>query len=112
MLYDSPPHLCDVYTSASGTDAGGGTDIAYTLAQSNVPCIANSLSAGEQARFAQSQIALSHKVCFKASALTAPIVRGNKLVVNGASLHVKGVNSNQAVGNIPELVEVMCEQLL
>jgi hypothetical protein len=111
-LYDNPPHRADVYSTANPNEAGAGTQPVYTLVQSAVPCIERPLSAMEQARFAALQIELTHCVCFKASTLTSPLQRGWKLVVNGASLHISQIKVSQAMGTIPSLVEVMCEDLL
>lgn len=112
-LYDpgNCPHRADVYSVASTGDTGGGTGLAYTLVQSDVPCWAPSLSSGETERFGQTQIATQHSIYFKASVLTNPIERGWKLVVNGVTLHVKGINPNQAAGTIPPLVKIDCESL-
>lgn len=104
-------HTADLYTVTSSTDAGGGVTLAYTLAQSSIKCIANSVSASEQARFAAMQIIVTHRVSFLTSDFTTTPARGMKLVVNGNTLHIKGINSNQAMGTIPALTEILCEQI-
>ena len=108
-LYDNPPHTADVYSIASTTDSGGGSGSTFTLAQSAVPCFAPTVGSGESERFAQSQIVTQHEIHFKTSALTVSLTRGWKLVVNGATLHVKGIVRNQAAGTIPALMRVTCE---
>lgn len=110
-LYDNPPHRATIYSSASTTDAGGGSGTDFTLAQSAVPCFAPTVGSGEQERFGQSQIVTQHEIHFKTSALTVALARGMKLVVNGVNLHVKGIVQNQAAGTIPALTRVMCESL-
>lgn len=110
-LYDNPPHRADVYSSTTSTGAGAGSKPTFTLVQSACPCFASSLSAGEQLRFASQQIIVSHRVNFKASALTTLPQRGWKLVVNGSNLHIEGVNANQPAGTIPALVEVLAKEV-
>lgn len=115
-LYDASncPHSADLYSVTSGTDAGGGTvnTFSSTPAQAAVPCWAPSLSSSPSDRFAQEQLGVTHEVYFLASAVTVSLARGWKVVVNGAALHVEGINSNQAAGTIPALVKVTGKQIL
>jgi len=111
-LYDSPPHLVSVYTSASGTDAGGGVQLTYTLSQSAVPCSINTASASEVERFAQMGQVVTHTVAFLSSQLTAGVARGAKLVTDdrSESYHVKGVSAGRAYGTVPAFTYCYCEQ--
>lgn len=113
-LFDpsSCPHACDTYSAAYTTDAGGGSQAAYTLVESGVPCWAPSVSGGEQERFSQSQLAVEHTIYARADSFATTPQRGWKLVVNGASLHITGINVNQAAGTLPSLIEIKAQQLL
>lgn len=111
-LYAAPPHRVSVYTAASGTDAGGGVELTYTLSQSAVPCSVNTASASEVERFAQQGQVVTHTVAFLSSVLTAGVARGAKLVTDdrSESYHVKGVSAGRAYGNVPAFTYCFCEQ--
>lgn len=114
-LWLNAPHTCDIYTSASGTDAGGGTTLTYTIAQSSVPCSINSASASEQLRFAQQNQVVTHTVAFLSEVLNVTLTPGMKLVgQDGESLHIKGINTGFAYAelDIPALTYCYCESLL
>lgn len=110
-LYDNPPHRCDIYSSSSTTDSGGGTGISYTIAQASVPCFAPTISSSEQERFNQTQLVTQHEIHFKTSTLTVTLVRGMKIIVSGASLHITGIVVNPAAGGVPSLAKVTAENL-
>jgi hypothetical protein len=112
-LHDNPPHAVDAYALASSRDPGGGTQSVYTPAQSGVPCSIDTASAAEVERFAQMQQVVTHKLAFLATALTAPLTRGMKLVAadSGETFHVKGIAAGRAYGTIPPFVYAFCESL-
>jgi hypothetical protein len=111
-LYDTPPHACDVYAVASGPDAGGGVQLAYTLLQAACPCSIDTASASEQLRFAQQAVVVTHRVAFLSSALTTPLGRGMKLVASdtGASYNVRGISAGRQYGGVPPFTYAFCEE--
>ncbi len=113
-LHDNPPHAVDTYTCASGTDAGGGTGLTFTLAQSGVACSINTANSSEVEKFAQMGQVVTHTVAFLTSVLTTPLTRGMKLVTSdrGESYHVKGISPGRAYGSIPPFTYAYCEQQL
>jgi hypothetical protein len=113
-LHDNPPHRVALYTSASGTDAGGGVSLTYTLSQSAIPCSINTASSSEQERFAQQGMVVTHTVAFLASVFTTTPKRGDKIVTadRTESFHVRGISYGRAYGNIPAFVYLACEQQL
>lgn len=113
-LYDAPPHTVSTYSVASSTDSGGGTTLAYTLAQSGVACSINTASSSEREQFAQQGIFVTHTVAFLASKLTTELTRGMKLVTSDRSetYHVRGISHGRAYGTIPAFVYAFCEQQL
>lgn len=110
-LHDNPPHLVNIYTVASGTDAGGGVELNFSLAMSNVPCSINTASASEQALYGQQGQVVTHTVAFLSATLTTPLVRGVKFVTadRSESYHVKGFSRGRAYGTIPAFVMAYCE---
>jgi hypothetical protein len=113
-LHDNPPHRVAHYTSASGTDTGGGVTITYTLAQSAIPCSINTASSSEQERFAQQGMTVTHTVAFRSSVFTTVPVRGDKIITadRTESYHVRGISYGRAYGNVPAFVYLYCEQQL
>lgn len=113
-LFDDPPHSVSTYTVASTRDAGGGTTLTYTLAQTACPCSINTASATEREIFAQQGIVVSHTVAFLAATLTTPLTRGMKLVATdtGATFHVRGISAGREYGSIPAFTYAACEQIL
>lgn len=112
MLWDNAPHRCNTYTASSTTDAGAGTVITYTLAQSDVPCLINTSGANERELFAQMGVVVTHRVSFKTSVLAVPLARGMKIVSGGDVFHVKAINGGLAFLGVPPLVYAECEQQL
>lgn len=110
-LWSNPPHRADVYTAASGVDAGGGSTQVYTLSQSSVPCSVNTASSSEVERFSQPNQTVSHTVALLSSALTTPLVRGVKLVCDGVSYHVHGISAGKQYGGVPAFTTAYCESL-
>jgi hypothetical protein len=112
-LHSNPPHAVDTYTVASGTDAGGGVQLTYTLAQSAVPCSINTSSSSEQERFSQQQQTVTHTVAFLTATLTTSLTRGMKLVTSdrSESFHVHGISHGRAYGTIPAFTYAYCESL-
>lgn len=111
-LHDNPPHAVNTYTVASGTDAGGGTSLTYTLAQSNVACSIDTASATEVEMFAKKEIVVTHKVAFLTSILSPALSEGMKLVTSDRSetYHVRGISSGRQYGSIPPFTYAFCEQ--
>ncbi len=113
-LHDNPPHRASHYTSASTTDAGGGTGSDFTLAQSAVPVSINTATSSERELFAQQGMVVTHTLGILASKLTTIPQRGDKFVTDdrGESFHVRGISYGRQYGNIPAFVYLACEQQL
>jgi hypothetical protein len=101
-------HVADIYGSSSSSDQGGGVLITYTLRTANVKGIFNKASASEVELFAQKGIQVSATFV----TIDTSAQRGDKLVFNGASYHVVGINVNEAMGNIPTLNKLTLSQQL
>jgi hypothetical protein len=113
-LYDNPPHRVTTYTSDASRDAGGGTVVTWTAAQSGLPCSINTASASEREIFAQMGIVVTHTIGVLTSAITTPVVRGMKVVTGDRteSYHVRGISAGRAYGNVPAFTYLFCEQQL
>lgn len=113
-LFANPPHACDVYTVSDSRDAGGGTQLTYTLAQAGVPCSINTADAATREQFAQRGIFVTHTVAFLSESLTATPGRGVKLVAadTGASFQVQGISGGRAYGGVPAFTYLHCEEQL
>ena len=113
-LYNNPPHRVALYTSASGTDAGGGVVLNFSLAQSAIPCSINTASSNERDLFAQMGITVTHTVAFLASEFTTTPKRGDKLVTadRTESYHVRGIRYGRAYRKVPAFIYLDCEQQL
>lgn len=116
MLYDSPPHRCSLYASTATNDAGGGVQITYSLVQSAVVCLINTMSANMQLQFAAQQIEVTHTIGIRSDFLTVTPKRGWKAVADdtGHSYEIVGIRSGRvsAMGTIPPLTYLDCKQLL
>lgn len=113
-LWANPPHRVNTYTVASGADAGGGTSLTYTAADSSVPCSINTASASERDIFAQQGMVVTHTVAFLTGVLTTPLARGMKLVAadTGLTFHVRGISHGRRYGSVPPFTYAHCEQQL
>ncbi len=114
-LFDNPPHRVNSLTPSAFRDDGGGTDITYTLAQSGIPCLINTLSSSEQEMFAQEGLTVSHRVGFLSSVLSPDLTRGMKLIATdtlGGQFEVRGIQEGRAMGNVPSLLYAICQQIL
>ena len=111
-LWDSPPgqtFSVDVYYPTSTQDAGGGTSLSYTLRTAGVLGILNSASSSEKEMFAQMGMTVSHTFVHYG---TTTAQRGDKLLYSGRSLHVVGINVNEAMGTIPTLSKLVLNEIL
>lgn len=112
-LYDSYPHVCNLFTSDASRDAGGGTVVTYTAGQSAVPCSINTVSASEAERFAQMGLEVSHVIAILSSTLTTAVARGMKVTDSaGLSYHVEGIRAGRAYNGIPALTYLQVRQIL
>jgi hypothetical protein len=113
-LHDNPRHRASLYSVASGTDNGGGTTLAYTLAQSAIAVSINTASASTQELFAQQNIVVTHTIGVLTSKLTSTPQRGWKVVVGSAAYHIEGIRSGRASpnGTIPALLYLQVRELL
>lgn len=113
-LYTNPPHSVTLYTVNSSRDAGGGTLLTYTLAQSGVACSINTASATEIEQYAQKNIRVSHTVAFLSSTLSSTPTRGMKVVADDTSgvFYVRGIRSGRAYGGIPAFTYLDVEESL
>ena len=114
-LFDNPPHLANTYTVNAGTrDAGGGTPLTYTIAQSSLPCSIQTASASEREMFAQQGIVVSHTVAYLTATASPAVTRGMKVVNQrtAKAYHVHGISSGEEYGNIPPLSYLYCEEIL
>lgn len=113
-IYDNPPHRVSVFGLTTGTSGGAATH-AFAAGQTAVPCLISTASASEAMVYAQrGNIRVTHCVSFKASALTAALTPGSKLVADdtGVNYHVHGTRRGRQMGNIPALDYADCEELL
>lgn len=109
-LYDNPPFTVTIYALKTSQDDGGGTQNDYsTVRAANVAGILNSTSSSEKEMFAQ--MGMTVDATFVQYGTTAA-QRGDKLVYNGNSYHIRGINSNDAMGNIPALSTLYLELIL
>lgn len=116
MLYTNPRHRVSSYTVSSSRDAGGGTELTYTLAQAAIPCSINTASASTVQLYMQSNIRVSVTVGFLASTLTTTLTPGMKLVSDDTSetLRIEGIRQGRAAPNnsIPALVYADCSVII
>ncbi len=113
-LHDNPPHRITTYTVAPSRDAGGGTVLTYTAAQSALPCSIDTASASEQLMFGQQGMLVTHKIGILTSAITTAVTRGMKAVADdtGLAFHVEGIAAGRAYGTIPAFTYLFCSQVL
>lgn len=113
-LYDDPPHRITLSRAPTTKDSSGGINIAYTVAQSDVPCIINTASASTVEMYAQQQIAVSLTIGILSEVLTTTPQPGWKAVTdwNGKSAKILGIRSGLEMGTIPELTYLDCSQFL
>ena len=108
-LMDNPPHSADIYQPSSGTDAGGGTSLVYSLRTAGVKGILNRASSSEREMYAQQGLTVSHTFV-QPGETTAQ--RGDKLVYGSRSLHIVGIVVNDAIGNIAQHSKLTLEEIL
>lgn len=107
-LFDNPPHVADVMKPATGTDAGGGVLVTFTVRTPNVRGILNRASSTEQLLYAQQGMTVSHTFVTRDNSAQ----RGDKLRYGTRSLHIVGIVTNDPIGNIPAHTRlVLSEQL-
>lgn len=113
-LWDNPPHSISLSSVTSGTDAGAGTQLTYTVAQSGIACSINSASSSTKLLFAQQNIVCTHTVATLASTLTAVPKPGWKVQTTdrSESYHILGIRHGREYGNVPAFVYLDCEQQL
>jgi hypothetical protein len=115
-LHDNPRHRASLYSVASGTDNGGGTTLAYTLAQSAIAVSINTASASTQELFAQQNIVVTHTIGVLTSKLTSTPQRGWKVVADDTSdaYHVEGIRRGRQSpnGSIPALTYLQVRQIM
>ena len=110
-LYDNPEHACSVYDVTSGTDAGGGVSLTYTLSQSGIPCSINLTGASRQERHGREVIVRTYSVGFLGSAVT--LTDGCKLVTSDSrTLHVTAFRTGYAYGGIDALTYAEAEEVV
>lgn len=114
MLSDYPPHSCSLYSAASSQDDGGGTVLAYTLAQADLPCSINTASSSTRRDYGQDQVTVTHTVSFQSATLTVTCTRGMKVVDDQSNTFiVRGIRSPCRPSSyiIPALTYLDCEQV-
>jgi hypothetical protein len=114
MLYDDPPHRVDVLRPITGRDAGGGTQITYSVVAAAVPCSIDTMSSTEVMRFAAAQIQVTHTIGFRADVLPVNLMPGDVLRAadTGARYKVVALRAGRPYGTIPALVYAIVDQLL
>lgn len=113
-LYDDPPHRITLSRAPTSKDSAGGVNIAYVVAQADVPCIINTASANTVEMYAQQAIPVALTIGILSEVLTATPQPGWKAVTdwNGKSAKIQGIRSGLAMGSIPELTYLDCSQFL
>lgn len=114
-LYDQPPpHRITLASSATSRDAGGGTNIEYTVQQLGVPCIINTASATTQEIYAQQGIRVSLTISILSSVLTVTPQPGWKATADDTfvSYKVQGIRSGRQMGTIPAFTYLDVGQML
>lgn len=112
-LYDSPPHVANILSSATSVDAGGGTTITYTAVQSGLACSISTASASTVLMYAQNQVQVTHTLAVESRRLSQAVAPGMKVTDgDGLSYHVEGIRSGRAYGTIPAFTYLDLRQLL
>ena len=116
MLYDDPPHRVSLARAPTSRDSAGGTNIGYSVVQSDIPCLINTASASTVRMYEQQNIAVSITVGILSSELTTTPEPGWRAITDdtGKTAKILGIRSGRvsALGTIPPLTYLDCSQFL
>lgn len=110
MFSDLLQHRVSLYRQTNTQEvSSGGSVIAYALRQANIPCLIKGIPGGEQLRFAQQGIVVTHDIATSYSGART----GDKVTDDeGASYVLHSIRRQQGVGSIDSWWLWLGEQVL